>query len=69
MMNTQGVSNSGSVVMIYGLSGSQFNCDHLFNLLCSYGNVLKVVSVGGMHPVSVIVYVYFPFTLGEDADQ
>lgn len=28
--------------MLYGLAGVQFNCDHLFNLLCSYGNVLKV---------------------------
>ena len=36
-----GVGN-GSVIMIYGLPTNRFNCDHLFNLVCSYGNVLKV---------------------------
>ena len=35
-------AGSGSVIMIYGLSHSRMGCDHLFNLLCSYGNVLKV---------------------------
>lgn len=33
---------SGSVIMIYGLTPGRTNCDHVFNLLCSYGNVLKV---------------------------
>lgn len=28
--------------MIYGLRAGAINCDHVFNLLCSYGNVLKV---------------------------
>lgn len=32
----------GSVIMIYGLTHSRIGCDQLFNLLCSYGNVLKV---------------------------
>ena len=31
----------GSVVMVYGLD-KNVNCDGLFNLFCSYGNVLKV---------------------------
>ena len=30
-----------SVVMIYGIGG-RFNCDHIFNLMCSYGNIMKV---------------------------
>ena len=30
-----------SVVMIYGI-GERFNCDHIFNLMCSYGNIMKV---------------------------
>ena len=30
--------------MIYGLTPGRTNCDHVFNLLCSYGNVLKVLS-------------------------
>jgi heterogeneous nuclear ribonucleoprotein L len=32
----------GSVVMVYGLNNQRMNCDLLFNLFCSYGNVLKV---------------------------
>ncbi|XP_019851800.1 PREDICTED: heterogeneous nuclear ribonucleoprotein L-like [Amphimedon queenslandica] len=40
-VGTQAVAGSGSVIMLYGLDRN-FNCDHVFNLLCSYGNVLKV---------------------------
>jgi heterogeneous nuclear ribonucleoprotein L len=39
-----GGGNFGSeprVLMVYGLPGD-VNCQHLFNLLCQYGNVLKV---------------------------
>jgi heterogeneous nuclear ribonucleoprotein L len=32
---------TGSVLMIYGLDG-QMNCDRVFNILCLYGNVLRV---------------------------
>lgn len=42
MVGTPAVSNSGSVIMLYGLSATRTNCDTVFNLLCSYGNVLKV---------------------------
>ena len=30
------------VLMVYGLNPDKMNCDRLFNLLCLYGNVLKV---------------------------
>ncbi|KHJ42705.1 hnRNP-L/PTB/hephaestus splicing factor family protein [Trichuris suis] len=30
------------VVMIYGLDTEMVNCDRLFNLLCLYGNVIKI---------------------------
>lgn len=30
------------VIMVYGLHESKMNCDRLFNVLCCYGNVLKV---------------------------
>uniref|UniRef100_A0AC34QN45 RRM domain-containing protein n=1 Tax=Panagrolaimus sp. JU765 TaxID=591449 RepID=A0AC34QN45_9BILA len=33
---------NGSVVMVYGVDAPQFNCDRLFNLLCCYGNCLKI---------------------------
>ena len=33
--------NEPRVLMMYGLPGDA-NCQHLFNLLCQYGNVLKV---------------------------
>ena len=45
MVGTPAVSNSGSVIMLYGLSATRTNCDTVFNLLCSYGNVLKVLVV------------------------
>lgn len=32
----------GSVVMAYGVDAPEFNCDRLFNLLCCYGNCLKI---------------------------
>ena len=45
MVGTSAVAGSGSVIMIYGLTPGRTNCDHVFNLLCSYGNVLKVFLV------------------------
>ncbi|KAI6656801.1 Heterogeneous nuclear ribonucleoprotein L-like [Oopsacas minuta] len=32
---------SDTVVMIYGID-DRLNCDHIFNLLCSYGNIIKI---------------------------
>lgn len=34
----------GAVLMVYGLNRDKMNCDRLFNLLCLYGNVFKVLS-------------------------
>ncbi|KAL4237682.1 hypothetical protein ACF0H5_002396 [Mactra antiquata] len=34
--------HAGSVLMIYGLDPDRMNCDKLFNLLCLYGNVMRV---------------------------
>ena len=45
VVGTPAISGSGSVIMIYGLTPGKHNCDHVFNLLCSYGNVLKVSTV------------------------
>lgn len=45
VVGTPAISGSGSVIMIYGLTQGKHNCDHVFNLLCSYGNVLKVRNV------------------------
>ncbi|XP_072171159.1 heterogeneous nuclear ribonucleoprotein L-like [Diadema setosum] len=36
------LGNGNPVVMIYNMSTDQMNCDKLFNLLCLYGNVMKV---------------------------
>lgn len=33
---------ASSVVMVYGVEQDKLNCDRLFNLLCLYGNVLRV---------------------------
>jgi len=43
MVGTPAMAGSGSVLMLYGLAHGRINCDHIFNLLCSYGNVLKVM--------------------------
>ena len=43
MVGTPAMAGSGSVLMLYGLAHGRINCDHIFNLLCSYGNVLKVL--------------------------
>lgn len=32
----------GCVLMVYGLHQHKMNCDRVFNILCCYGNVLKV---------------------------
>ncbi|XP_073249471.1 heterogeneous nuclear ribonucleoprotein L-like isoform X1 [Porites lutea] len=32
----------GCVLMVYGLHDHKMNCDKLFNILCCYGNVLKI---------------------------
>ncbi|XP_065919723.1 heterogeneous nuclear ribonucleoprotein L-like isoform X2 [Dysidea avara] len=37
-----GSGGPGSVLMLYGLDTSRIGCDSIFNLLCSYGNILKV---------------------------
>ena len=34
--------NPSCVLMMYGMEPSKFNCQRVFNLLCIYGNVIKV---------------------------
>ncbi|KAJ1368526.1 hypothetical protein KIN20_029674 [Parelaphostrongylus tenuis] len=36
------MGGSGCVVMIYGIDQEKLNCEMLFNLLCQYGNVLRI---------------------------
>ncbi|XP_785931.3 heterogeneous nuclear ribonucleoprotein L isoform X2 [Strongylocentrotus purpuratus] len=36
------LGNGNPVVMVYNMNPGQMNCDKLFNLLCLYGNVIKV---------------------------
>ena len=38
-------TNNNCVLMVYGMDGNRFNCQRLFNLLCVYGNVMKVCVV------------------------
>lgn len=35
--------------MLYGLDINRISCDSIFNLLCSYGNILKVVEAAQEH--------------------
>ncbi|VDO43609.1 unnamed protein product [Haemonchus placei] len=36
------VGGNGCVLMIYGVDHEKINCEKLFNLLCQYGNVLRI---------------------------
>ncbi|VDO65194.1 unnamed protein product [Heligmosomoides polygyrus] len=36
------VGGSGCVLMVYGIDQEKINCEMLFNLLCQYGNVLRI---------------------------
>lgn len=36
------IGGSGCVIMIYGIDQEKLNCEMLFNLLCQYGNVLRI---------------------------
>lgn len=38
----RGEGGDGTVVMVYGIDQTNFNCDKLFNLLCLYGNCERV---------------------------
>lgn len=37
-----GGTQQGAVLMVYGLNHQIMNCERLFNLLCQYGNVVRV---------------------------
>jgi len=37
-----GIAPTGAVLMVYGLNKDRMNADRLFNMLCLYGNVVKV---------------------------
>lgn len=37
-----GGPQQGAVLMVYGLNHTVMNCEKLFNLLCQYGNVVRV---------------------------
>jgi len=52
-------SNPSCVLMMYGLDPVKFNCQRVFNLLCGYGNVLKVCcSEEHVFRINVAVNVY-----------
>ncbi|XP_071041710.1 heterogeneous nuclear ribonucleoprotein L isoform X2 [Parasteatoda tepidariorum] len=38
----QGGPQGGCVIMAYGLNAEKMNCDKLFNILCLYGNVVRI---------------------------
>ncbi|GFY24746.1 heterogeneous nuclear ribonucleoprotein L [Trichonephila clavipes] len=37
-----GANQQGSVMMAYGLNHEKMNCDKLFNILCLYGNIVRI---------------------------
>jgi len=41
-MGISKVGEPGCVLMVYGMAPDQMNCDRLFNLLCVFGNVVRV---------------------------
>ncbi len=44
-----GMFQQGAVLMVYGLDMDKVNCNRLFNLLCLYGNVVRVSSYDEYH--------------------
>lgn len=44
-MNAPGGNQQGAVMMAYGLSHEKMNCDKLFNILCLYGNIVRVSKI------------------------
>ena len=38
-----GAGGGSPVLMVYGLNPDKMNCDRLFNILCLYGNIIKVL--------------------------
>ncbi|KRX59484.1 Heterogeneous nuclear ribonucleoprotein L [Trichinella sp. T9] len=42
MKDDYGMHQESTVIMIYGLDPTAVNCDKLFNLLCLYGNVIRI---------------------------
>lgn len=39
-----GLPQQGAVLMVYGLNKDKMNADRIFNLLCLYGNIVRVRS-------------------------
>jgi len=37
-----GGGGGSPVLMVYGLNPDKMNCERLFNILCLYGNIVKV---------------------------
>lgn len=37
-----GLPQQGAVLMVYGLNKDKMNADRIFNLLCLYGNIVRV---------------------------
>lgn len=57
-----GNPQQGAVLMVYGLNHQVMNCDRLFNLLCQYGNVVRVsyiISVFGNHIFTTSIIKFF----------
>ena len=59
VVGSPSVGGTGAVIMIYGLTPGKHNCDSVFNLLCSYGNVLKVTN----YFTAKICVVFHPTTM------
>lgn len=47
----------GCVAMVYGINNEVINCDHLFNLFCLYGNVMKVKILENKDGMGMVQYV------------
>ncbi|XP_012563622.1 heterogeneous nuclear ribonucleoprotein L isoform X1 [Hydra vulgaris] len=50
------VGGEGCVAMVYGVNHEKMNCDHLFNLFCLYGNVVKVKTLVNKPGSAMIQY-------------
>lgn len=46
----------GCVMMVYGIEQEKLNCDKLFNVLCQYGNVLRVSYISQLLVTMIVLF-------------
>ena len=46
----------GCVAMVHGINNDVLNCNHLFNLFCLYGNIIKIKILDSRSGIGMVQY-------------